>query len=77
MLTTSVTAAATVSNNRRLIKLGVITPPDGIFGYDRVISATTMALKDAQENGHLADYDIRSVDNYDRLVVCLIYIIIH
>ncbi|KAK2176842.1 hypothetical protein NP493_636g03040 [Ridgeia piscesae] len=31
------------------LKVGLITPPDGIFGYSRIAAATTMAVEDAKK----------------------------
>ena len=41
------------------LKVGLITPPDGIFGYSRIAAATTMAVEDAKKKGVLEGFDIR------------------
>ena len=48
-----ISAAATIS-----LKVGVITPPDGVLGYGRVVAATTMAVKQVKEDGYLKDCDV-------------------
>lgn len=47
----------------RVLKLGLITPPDGKLGFTRVAAATTMAIEQAHRDGHLVDTDIRYVTN--------------
>ena len=41
------------------LKVGLITPPDGIFGYSTIAAATTMAVEDATKKGVLESFDIR------------------
>ena len=41
------------------LKVGFIVPYDGIFGFRTIAAATTMAVEDAKEKGHLKDIDIR------------------
>lgn len=43
----------------RVLKLGLITPPDGKLGFTRVAAATTMAIEQAHRDGHLVDTDVK------------------
>ena len=40
-------------NNLTELKVGFITPWDGLFGFDTIASATTMAIYDAHVDGYL------------------------
>ncbi len=44
--------------NGREIKLGLITPPTGKLGFERVAAATTMAMEDAHADGYLEDTNV-------------------
>ena len=44
---------------KQRLKLGLITPPGGIFGYSIIAAASTMAVEDAIAEGLLEEFDIR------------------
>jgi hypothetical protein len=44
---------------RESLFLGLITPPDGKLGFERVAAASTMALEDAKKQGYLTNVDVR------------------
>ncbi|KAI0212696.1 hypothetical protein LSAT2_002361, partial [Lamellibrachia satsuma] len=58
LLTATLAALSGASSGKRKLKVGLITPPDGIFGFSRIAAATTMAVEDAIRKGFLADFDI-------------------
>ena len=53
---------AICTKSEKALKLGLITPPDGQFGFERVAAASTMALEQAKLDGYLTDVNVRLVD---------------
>ena len=44
---------------KKELKVGLIMPLRGLFGFERMAAACTMAVEDAKKNGYLKDVDIR------------------